>query len=54
MNLIKYNSLQILIYYLFLHRVAILRQFFRLKEHKPNTLIWVCIALIGMFKTLKF
>ena len=43
-----------LIYYLFQHRVAILRQFFRPKEYKPKTLIWVCIALIGMITVFKF
>jgi len=39
---------------MFLHRVAILRQFFRSLRYKPNTLIWLCIALIGMIKTLTF
>ena len=45
---------QILISYMFRHRDAILRVFFRLKEYKSSVLIWVRIALIGMVKILKF
>jgi len=45
---------QVLIPYMFRHWGAILRESFRTKEYKSNTLIKVCIALIGVTKILKF
>ena len=38
-HLIKYNSWQILISYMFRHQCAILRESFISKQYKPNTLI---------------
>jgi hypothetical protein len=46
--------MQILISYVFWHRSAILLESFRSKEYEPKSLSYVCIALIGMIKILKF
>jgi len=39
---------------MFRHRGAILRESFRLKEYKTNTLMLVCTALIGMIEIPKY
>jgi len=52
MHLIKYN-LQRILMYMFRQWGAILRESFGSVTFKPNTLIWVCLALIGMITILK-
>ena len=39
MNLMKYNSGQVLKFYMFWQRGAILRDFFMTEEQKPSTLL---------------
>jgi len=53
MHSIKYNWWQVLIPCMFRREGTILRESFRSKEYKPNTPIFVCIALLGMIKILK-
>ena len=55
MHLIKFNALQILIYYKFRHRGAKLKESFGITRNKiPTRQTWHCIALVLINKTLKF
>jgi len=46
MHLITYNLLQIFISFVFRHRDAILREFFRSKVHKFSIPRWTCWACV--------